>query len=454
MVFGQPDSLDAVNSNNKCFNKFNIGFGTGFLMLYSDIPASSQFNSKIINPGLNFCLGNRINDLFSVSLNALTGNIYEFERPSGPGINFYTSVHLFDLRGIFHFDNDIILKKNFPFSPYISAGAGFLKFDPRGNLKDKNGDQYYYWDDSSIRNEEETGSNLHAGIITRDYDYETTLEYSFDDSVKYKRSSYYIPLSAGITMHVTNRIDASVSLTYVLTGTDFLDNLKKGSNNDKFLFPGISIHYKLFKEEEKAILPGSDKFGVNYTDLYSDVNFKMLDQSDYDGDGIIDIIDKCPQTPEGLKVYKNGCPLDDDSDGIPNYRDQEPNTPKGVNVNTEGKQTIDSIIFFEYLVYIDSLDEFLRETYKKQRNVTVELYNSKKIYKIQLLSYKYDETPDPVLLNKIRGLKEAQYEFMEDGKYYYTAGAFETRSEANTKRKELIKSGFKNAILVKWIPIK
>jgi len=57
---------------------------------------------------------------------------------------------------------------------------------------------------------------------------------------------------------------------------------------------------------------------------------------DSDKDKVPDYKDKCPNTPIGAPVDKNGCPLDTDKDGIPNYLDQCPNTPAGVVVGKDG----------------------------------------------------------------------------------------------------------------------
>ena len=57
---------------------------------------------------------------------------------------------------------------------------------------------------------------------------------------------------------------------------------------------------------------------------------------DSDGDGVIDSEDKCPNTPRGVKVDRNGCPLDSDGDGVYDYQDKCPNTPRGVKVDSSG----------------------------------------------------------------------------------------------------------------------
>ncbi len=61
--------------------------------------------------------------------------------------------------------------------------------------------------------------------------------------------------------------------------------------------------------------------------------------NDADGDGVFDADDKCPGTPAGTEVDANGCDLgagDDDGDGVLNRDDQCPATPTGVEVDEVG----------------------------------------------------------------------------------------------------------------------
>ncbi|HZV81337.1 MAG TPA: OmpA family protein [Geobacteraceae bacterium] len=57
---------------------------------------------------------------------------------------------------------------------------------------------------------------------------------------------------------------------------------------------------------------------------------------DADMDGVPDTLDKCPNTPSGVKVDKDGCPLDSDRDGVADYLDKCPDTPAGVTVDKDG----------------------------------------------------------------------------------------------------------------------
>ena len=57
---------------------------------------------------------------------------------------------------------------------------------------------------------------------------------------------------------------------------------------------------------------------------------------DTDGDGVVDISDRCWNTPAGVTVDEYGCGVDSDGDGVPDYLDQCPGTSLGVIVNTDG----------------------------------------------------------------------------------------------------------------------
>lgn len=57
---------------------------------------------------------------------------------------------------------------------------------------------------------------------------------------------------------------------------------------------------------------------------------------DSDGDGVVDGIDMCANTPAGVTVDEVGCPIDSDRDGVADYKDLCPNTPEGVIVDEDG----------------------------------------------------------------------------------------------------------------------
>ena len=61
---------------------------------------------------------------------------------------------------------------------------------------------------------------------------------------------------------------------------------------------------------------------------------------DYDGDGVYDRIDRCPDTPKGCVVDMYGCSVDSDGDGVCDGLDLCPNTAKGDSVDVHGCSAI------------------------------------------------------------------------------------------------------------------
>ena len=57
---------------------------------------------------------------------------------------------------------------------------------------------------------------------------------------------------------------------------------------------------------------------------------------DSDGDGVVDGLDECPATPEGVAVDSKGCALDSDNDGVADYKDNCPDSAPGAVVNELG----------------------------------------------------------------------------------------------------------------------
>ena len=62
---------------------------------------------------------------------------------------------------------------------------------------------------------------------------------------------------------------------------------------------------------------------------------------------------KCPDTPEGVAVDRDGCPLDSDGDGVPNYRDRCPGTQPGLKVDISGCPPEIRMILTEDMVGFD-----------------------------------------------------------------------------------------------------
>jgi OOP family OmpA-OmpF porin len=71
----------------------------------------------------------------------------------------------------------------------------------------------------------------------------------------------------------------------------------------------------------------------------------VVEPGDRDRDGVTDDKDRCPNTPRGVSVDRDGCPPDSDGDGVTDSYDQCPNSPKGAKVDSRGCWVLTGVRF-------------------------------------------------------------------------------------------------------------
>ncbi len=169
------------------------------------------------------------------------GKLAKGERSVTLNRNFESQFLFVGINGILYLDNNVVLKRDAPFVPYLAAGFGWMSFDPHGDLKDKNDSNYNYWSDGSIHSRPESDPLANnSTFLNRDYTYETQLK---DSAVNYTRSTFGIPLSVGFRWKFGTNAGANIQASYFLTFSDYIDNVKDGGN-DSWMFFGASLYYK------------------------------------------------------------------------------------------------------------------------------------------------------------------------------------------------------------------
>lgn len=294
-----------------------ISLGFGVTQFSGDVGRTTTTGGAF-RSSMRLGVEQRFGNWFGAEVFGHYGKISKGERSLTLNRNFESQFLFAGLNAILYFDNDVILKRNTPFVPYLSAGIGFMSFDPYGDLKDKNGSTYNYWSDGSIHTRPESDPMAsNSLLISRDYTYETQLK---DSATNYSRSTFGIPLSAGFRWKFGSNAGANIQASYFLTFTDYLDNVKDGGN-DSWMYYGVSVYYKFGKTDHEK-------------DAGPDMQAMM--NEDFDKDGVADKSDNCQGTPAGVKVDMNGCPLDGDNDGVADYLDKEPDTKQGLIVDVNG----------------------------------------------------------------------------------------------------------------------
>lgn len=302
----------------------SVSIGAGLLTFHGDVGKKNLSSTLAsIRAGYYFNVEQKFAGMLGVSLNATYGKIAKEQRDTVPAnnLNFESPVMQFGLGLTFYFDNDKMMKKDFPIGPYIFTGFNYLMFDPHGDLRNESNNlDYYYWKDGSIRDLPEVpGNEFISKTVKRDYTYETQLKDSLSD---YSRTTFTLPVGVGFAVKINPSMAITLNSAYHLAFSDYLDN-KKDGGNDAFLYNYVAFKFNFGKGKK-------DDGG------YNNIDWKSIDRYDADEDGVIDSDDLCPGTMKGIKVNGKGCPPDGDEDGVPDYKDKEVNSKKGLAVDSLG----------------------------------------------------------------------------------------------------------------------
>lgn len=317
-----------------------LGIGTGVINYYGEL--QNDFSNMIQGqPALRVNVYQYIDNkhFWKVNINATVGNISGYERSfedTSKNLNFKSTLFGVGLNVEYSFGN--IYKGERKIVPFISLGGEYISFSSKTDIvyveKDQNGNviftgDYKYFPDGTIR----VGDRL----VTRDYDYETDIR-STDPFGRgdYTPSSFSIVADLGLDFKVSNRVALRLATSLHYTFTDDIDGVSfentigriGDTKMDMFSFTYVSLNIDLFSEAKTKIIENL------FADVSGDFDYTLI--ADDDRDGVLNLVDDCPETPVGVPVDSVGCPYDDDNDGVPNYIDKEQFSNKGAIVDEFG----------------------------------------------------------------------------------------------------------------------
>lgn len=178
------------------------------------------------------------------------------------------------------------------FARYLDANLSFS----RGELGYNNGDDPGFRSDFSS-----LALNLRFNFVTPDARVRPFVQAGaaailFDNQLNFhdEKIDYVLPTAGGgLVFRLSPSFNLTLLESFMFTDGDTRDGVEERKNDD-FLMHTAGISYN---------------FGGSH---------------DADKDGVTDSKDKCPDTPSGVPVDKNGCPRDKDGDGIADYLDTCP----------------------------------------------------------------------------------------------------------------------------------
>jgi flagellar motor protein MotB len=289
----------------KTFRTWDVGGFIGLTYPNTDIAASDLFGSNVERElAYGLSLTKFFTHNFALRAQFITGKMSgkDLEKPDE---FFYTTKIKYDIsiNAVIQIGNIAFLKRNPNIAVYGYVGLGQIYFDPSKSWYVQDN---YILQDTSIVN------------------YHNTKEIIF-------------PFGLGAKYRISKDFSLNVDYSLRITNTDKMDGyFRLLSENDDYSYFHIGLTYHIGRKEK--VLEWHNPVSDMYADLAMVKDKVDLLTKDTDKDGVADIFDREPDTPEGVKVYGDGTSVDSDGDGVPDFKDTEPFTAKGVKVDAAGKE--------------------------------------------------------------------------------------------------------------------
>lgn len=452
-LIGQEDNDDADTTSleDELIINFRpqVSLGTGMFTFFGDVANSNGgFHPTVSRLARDLRISQALNSNFDLSFYVLFGQVSANERTLTRNLNFNSNITTGGAMVTYNFFHILKPKRNI--NPYISLGVESIEFLSKSDLKDRYGNTYHYWSDGSIMSLDENDPNASNALeLYRDYVYESDLrEANLDGFGKYQERTMAIPIDIGANLHLSDRLKARIGTSMHFTFSDLIDNvsdksegLRQGdSKNDKFLYTHFALTYDFGPRKKKLDTQDGD-LELSEEDL-------LADTSDYDGDGVFDLVDDCIKTPKhAFPVDEKGCPLDMDRDLVPDYLDSEVNTLFGDLVDYRGITQYDDDLERLFKAYIDSNGSY----YAEERHVTtsgeddaprIEREEVKNNLKYSIVIGSNSKEVSANELHKY--LSYQDFKTIERGdSVFYIIGGFETIAEALGEKNKLEEDGIK-----------
>ena len=244
--------------------------------------------------------------------------------------NYKTTMLTASVQGIMSFNQFKFIRNIRHLNLYAFAGAGGTSFNVKADALN-NGAKYQFTSPPDA-------SDL-------DGDYETELVLRSDDL----NSNYLSPIldmGVGIAYRFSRRFNLGLEYkgTFIFgRADDFMDghynrtHVDETNNRDILNYVNLRLNINLGNLDEiSEPLWWTNPMGFMLNDIAELKARPVLDLTDTDGDGVIDMLDQEPETPEGFAVDTRGVSLDSDGDGIVDGEDDEPYSPIGYEIDMNG----------------------------------------------------------------------------------------------------------------------
>jgi outer membrane protein OmpA-like peptidoglycan-associated protein len=344
---------NAYNFPAKPRNMWEIGLSAGNFNLSSDVDA------RIPQLGFAAHVRKAFGYVFSLRLQYLNGTAKGLNwNASGanpkntawaayaPGskiyYNYKNKTQDLSLQGIITLNNIRFHKNKTGFVFYLGAGAGATAYETKINALDDNGGTYAtLFNGIAAPNEYKDRKDILDALKDgMDDTYETDAQNQGarrpkmgDNTLRFSTTAL-----AGIAVKLGKRINIALENRHTFIKDDLLDGqqFQEAPAGDQALSPNWDSYNYLslglnFNLGAKSVEPlwWINPLDYAYSELNNPKHMKLPKPvfDDADGDGVVDQLDREPNTPAGCPVDTHGVTKDTDGDGVPDCKDKQLITP-------------------------------------------------------------------------------------------------------------------------------
>ncbi|MFZ4769738.1 MAG: OmpA family protein [Ferruginibacter sp.] len=256
--------------------------------------------------------------------------------------NYKNKTQDLSLQGIITLNNVRFHKQKTGYVFYIGAGVGATAYETKVNALDANGNTYSALFASigatEYKNRKDVLNQLKDNM---DDTYETSAENQGPRRPKLGDNQtlrFSTTALAGVAFKLGKRINLALEDRHTFIKDDLLDGQQwqehptgdavLTGNWDSYNYLSLGLNFNLGSKSVEPLW-WLNPLDYAYSELNNPKHMKLpkpiLDDSD--GDGVIDQLDREPNTPAGCPVNTHGVSLDTDGDGVPDCKDKQLITP-------------------------------------------------------------------------------------------------------------------------------
>ena len=268
-------------------------------------------------------------------------------------VSYKTNTYYGAIQGVLNLGNILFHSENNKWNVYSVFGLGLHGHTTKLDLTDDGGNAYadlanrtgFTPDRAStsagrkeIRN---AAKNIYNGVY--DTEYVATTQTGLFNLGDNDKLNVMATFALGVSRKLSRRVNLGLEhqITFVdsdnLDGVVFASSTNRTRSGDMGHYTNLRVSFNIGSFSKRTEpLYWMNPLAPAMEDIAELKRRPVLDLTDTDGDGVIDMLDKEPNSPAGARVDTRGVTLDSDGDGIPDHLDKEPFSPPGFKVDKDG----------------------------------------------------------------------------------------------------------------------